>query len=226
MPELLQLCPWARCDTAIPAAVAGNQPQLFPMKNLRFLVAAAGLSAVLSVASFAADPEPGYVDVGQLMASAKGKFVEVNLSTNMLKFAAKLAARQEPEAAELIGNLKRIRVNVVGMDDSNRAATIEKIESVRRKLETQGWTQMVTVREKDEGDNVDIHVKQRGDDAIDGLVVTVIDHKGEAVFVNIVGNISADQISKIADKFDIEPLKHVHMKIEHKQHEKQKEKDV
>ena len=100
--------------------MAGTTLNQFPMKNLRSLVAAAGLSAVLSVASFAAETEPGFVDIGQLMASAKGKFVEVNLSTGMLKFAAKLAARQEPEAAELIGNLKRIRVNVVSLDDSNR----------------------------------------------------------------------------------------------------------
>jgi len=195
------------------------------MKSLRSLLIASGLSLALAAAAQAAETDPGYVDIGQLMPSSKGQFVEINLSSGMLKFAAKIAAHQEPEAAELIAGLKRIRVNVVGMDDSNRAATIEKIESVRRKLETQGWTQMVTVREKDDGDNVDIHVKQRGDDVIDGLVVTVIDHKGEAVFVNIVGNISADQISKIADKFDIEPLKHVHMKMEHK-HEKEKEKDV
>ena len=110
------------------------------MKILRSVVATAGLSAVLSVTSLAADPEPGYVDIGQLMPSAKGQFVEVNISPAMLKFAARIAARQEPEAAEMIRNLKSIRVNVVGLDDTNRAATVEQIESVRRKLETQGWT--------------------------------------------------------------------------------------
>ena len=192
------------------------------MKSFHSLLLASGLSLALAVAARAAETDPGYIDIGQLMPSAKGQFVEVNLSPALLRFAAKIAAHQEPEAAELMANLKRIRINVVGLDDSNRAGTIEKIESVRRNLETQGWTQMVTVREKDGGDNVDIHVKQRGDDAIDGLVVTVIDHKGEAVFVNIVGNISADQLSKIADKFDIEPLKHVHLKIDHQK----KDKDV
>ena len=106
-------------------------------------------------------------------------------------------------------------MNVVGMDDSNRSDTIAKIEAVRRKLEAQGWSKMVTVREKGEGDNVDVHVKQRGDEDIDGLVVTVIDHKGEAVFVNIVGNINADQISKIAAKYNIDALKHVQVKMDH-----------
>jgi len=192
------------------------------MKSLRLLVAAAGLSAVLSASSFAAEAEPGYIDVGQLMASAKGKFVEVNLSTGMLKFAAKLAARQEPEAAELIGNLKHIRVNVVSLDDSNRKDAVAQIDSIRRKLEAQGWTQMVTVREQEGGDNVDIHVKQRGDDVIEGLVVTVIDHKGEAVFVNIVGSINADQIAKVAENLNIEPLKNLRVKIKHN---KSKDKD-
>jgi Domain of unknown function (DUF4252) len=187
------------------------------MKNLiRSSLAAAAMAFALTTISSAADTEAGYVDFGQLVPSAAGQFVEVNLSTAMLKFAAKLAARQEPEAAELIANLKRVRVNVVGMDDNNRADTVARIESIRRKLEAQGWTQMVTVREKEGGDNVDIHVKQHGDDAIDGLVVTVLDKKGEAVFVNIVGNISADQIAKIADKLDIEPLKKLHVKIDHK----------
>ena len=196
------------------------------MKPLRSVLVTATLALALTTAMRAADADPGYVDIGQLMPAAKGQFVEVNLSSGLLRFAAKIAAHQEPEAAELIANLKRIRVNVVSLDDSNRATTIEKIEGVRRKLESQGWTQMVTVREKEDGDNVDIHVKQRGEDAIDGLVVTVIDHKGEAVFVNIVGNIGADQIAKIAEKFDIEPLKHVHMKSEHQQKEKPKDKDV
>jgi hypothetical protein len=132
----------------------------------------------------------------------------------MLKFAARIAAKQEPEAAELIRNLKSIRVNVVGLDDTNRAATIDKIEGIRRKLESDGWARMVTVRDRDAGDNVDIHVKPRGEEAIDGLVVTVIDKKGEAVFVNIVGNIQADQLAQVAEKFDLEPLRRVHLKIE------------
>lgn len=193
------------------------------MKNLlRSSFAAATLSLALTTFASAAEAQSGAIDIGQLMPSAKGEFVEINLSSAMLKFAARIAARQEPEAAELIRNLKSIRVNVVGLDDTNRDSTIEQIEGVRRKLEAQGWTKMVTVREKNGGDNVDVHVMQRGEEAIDGLVVTVLDKKGEAVFVNIVGNINADQIAQIADKFDIEPLRKVHLKIEGKK----KPKDV
>ncbi|MFZ5495828.1 MAG: DUF4252 domain-containing protein [Verrucomicrobiota bacterium] len=192
------------------------------MKSFRLLVAAAGMAAALSAPSFAADPEPGYVDIGQLMPSAKGEFVEVNLSPGLLKFAAKIASKQEPEAAELIGNLRRVRVNVVSLDDSNRQSTTGQIESVRAKLESQGWTPMVTVREKEGGDNVTVHAKQKSDDVIEGLVVTVLSEKGEAVFVNIVGTISADQIATIAEQFDIEPLRHVKVKM-HRHHKRDKD---
>lgn len=192
------------------------------MKNLlRSSLTAATLSLALIASVQATEAEAGAIDIGQLMPSAKGQFVEINLSPTMLKFAARIAARQEPEAAELIRNLKSIRVSVIGLDDTNRTGTIEQIESVRRKLEAQGWTKMVTVREKNDGDNVDIHVKQQGEESIDGLVVTVIDRKGEAVFVNIVGNIKADQLAQIAEKFDIEPLRKVQLKIDAKKKAKE-----
>lgn len=186
------------------------------MKSLRSLATAASLAAVLSISAFAAEPEPGYIDLGKLAPAAKGEFVEVNLSAGMLKFAAKLAAREEPEAAALIANLKHVRINVVSLDESNRQGMLDHIDGIRRKLSEQGWTQMVTVREKGERNNVDVHVKQRNEDVIDGLVITVIDEKGEAVLVNIVGNISADQIAKVADNLDIEPLRHVRIKAKHR----------
>lgn len=201
----LQLRAGVGCDE-------GTTPTI--MKNLlRFSLVAATLSLALS--AFAANPESdaGYVDIGQLVPSAKGEFVEVNLSPGILKFAARIASKQEPEAAEILKNLKRVRVNVVSLDDSNRKGTVGQIESIRRKLESQGWTKMVTVREGEDGDNVDVHVMQRSDDMIDGLVVTVLDRKGEAVFVNIVGNISADQIATVAENLNIAPLKQVRLKM-------------
>jgi len=187
------------------------------MKNLlRSSLAAVTLSLALLTVSRAADSEPGYFDLGQFTPSEHGQFVEVNLSPGLLKFAAKIAAANEPEAAALLGNLRRVRVNVVGLDDKNRAGTVERIEAIRRQLARDGWTQIVTVREQAGGDNVDVHVKQNANDSIDGLVVTVIDKKGEAVLVNVVGNITAEQLGVLAEKFDIDPLRKVHAKLEHK----------
>jgi len=175
---------------------------------LRPILPSAALMLALATAAVAAPaPDPGYCDFGTFKPATKGPFVEVNVSPAVIRFAARLASTQDPAAAALLENLRQVRVNVVTVDDGNRAETLSRIESVRRQLSADGWTPIVTVRGQDNGENVDVHVKMQADDTIDGLVVTVLDGKGEAVFVNIVGNISADRIAELAQRFDIEPLR-------------------
>ena len=195
------------------------------MKSLRSLVVVAGIAAALSLSTYAAEDEAGSIDIGSLVPATKGEFVEVNLSPFMLKLAARIAATHDKEAAILLGSLTRVRVNVVSLDDSNREGAVTHISEIRRKLETQGWTKMVTVREKNDGDDVNVHIKQHGDDAIAGLVVTVIDHKGEAVVVNIVGNITAEQIAKVGEELDIEPLHGLKLKLKKHKHGTDKDDD-
>lgn len=169
--------------------------------------AAVSLAAAESGAPIAANAG-GYVDFGQLVPSAEGKFVEINLSPGLLKFAATCVAKQEPQASELLGNLKHVRVNVVELSDRNREQTLERVKAVREELAGQGWTPMVNVREQPKGDDVQIFAKMRGEEAIEGLVVTVIDGNREVVLVNIVGDIKPEQIATLAERFNIDPLKH------------------
>jgi hypothetical protein len=157
----------------------------------------------------AADLAPGYVDFGGIVPSTEGKFVEVNLSEGILKFASTFACRQEPQSADVLRNLKHVRVNVVELSDANRSQIIERVKTVRQALETSGWTQIVNVREQPKGDDVQIFAKMRGEEAIEGLVVTVIEGNHEVVLVNIVGNIKPEQIAALADRFNIDPLKKV-----------------
>lgn len=179
------------------------------MNNRIKLFTVATLAVAFALPGFAAQ-NPGEVDFGS-MPSAKGRqFVEINLQPNLISFAAKIVNKQEPEVAELLKNIKQVRVNVVGLDDSNRESVDQKMQAVRADLESRGWTQVVTVRDEN-GENVNIHIMTGEDDAIQGLVVTVIDGGKEAVFVNIVGKIDPDQIAEIANRFDIEPLKKLHV---------------
>ena len=57
---------------------------------LRHSLAAATLGAVLSLPALAADP--GEADFGSFSAADGCKFVEVNLQSGLIKFAAKIAA--------------------------------------------------------------------------------------------------------------------------------------
>jgi hypothetical protein len=134
-----------------------------------------------------------------------------------LKFASVFVDEHEPEIAALIRSIKHVRVNVVGYDDNTRSETTLKVESVRRELESQGWTQMVTVKESENSENVAVFVKMGAEDSIEGLVVTVQDsHKREVVFVNLVGNIRPEQIATVGKRLNIDPLAKLSLKFDGK----------
>lgn len=175
--------------------------------TFRCVVIAALLGGLSALPLQAADA--GLVDFGQFSPAPNHEFVEINLKPGLLKFASKIVARDEPETADLLNNVRHIRVNVVGLDKSNRESTVKRIEEIRAGLEKAGWERVVTVKgaADHQNDDVAIFMKSLGEDAIDGVVVTVIGQDGQAVLVNIAGHIRPEQISKIADRFNIEPLR-------------------
>jgi hypothetical protein len=175
---------------------------------LRATMATISLVWASTLAGFAAaDSSSGYVDFGKIAPSGEGKFVEVDLPEGLIKFAAKLAAKDEPQAAEVLGNLKHVRINVVEVSDANRGEVLGRVRAVREELTAGGWSHVVNVREQPKGDDVQIFAKMRGEEAIEGLVITVIDARNEVVLVNIVGDIKPDQIATLAERFNIEPLR-------------------
>jgi hypothetical protein len=172
------------------------------------LLRASAVALTLAVAGtsglFAAG-NSALVDFGKFSASAQGEFVEINITGPLLKFAAVCASKEEPAAAEVLRGLKHVRVNVVGLDDSNRTATTERVAAIRRDLTAQGWSQIVTVRGK-KSEDVVIFAKIRADEVMEGLVITVIEGTKQAVLVNIVGEIKPDQIATLAEHLKIDGL--------------------
>lgn len=180
---------------------------------IRSSLAAATLSLAFATVSFAAE-EAGYVDFGHFTAAPDCQFVEVNLQPGLMKFASKIVSAQEPEVADMLKNIRHVRVNVVGLDATNKAATLERMASIRSDLEKKGWEKVVTARQGKEkgGDDVAIFMKTQ-DEAIQGIVVTVIEDKGNAVFVNVVGEIRAEQLAALGEHLDIKPLSK--LKLQH-----------
>jgi hypothetical protein len=160
-------------------------------------------SASLATASAA---EPGFVDFGSFTPSANGEYVEINLREGLIKFAARVASKQEPAAAEVLRGLKHVRINVIELDEGNRQATTDRVASLRAELTAQGWQPVVTVKGRKDED-VAIFMKTSGEDVIDGIVVTVIEDDRKAVLVNVVGQIKAEQLAELGERFNIEPLK-------------------
>jgi hypothetical protein len=206
--EYLQLSLALAGDECIRGRCTLNHPIPAPMK--RSLLFAPVLLALVFLATSARSAERGYVDIGKFTPANGCEFVEVNLHAPLLKIACLFIDKDEPEVAALIRSLKHVRVNVVGFDDTNRRDTTDRVRSIRAGLEAQGWSQTVTVQDKGDAQDVAVYVKMNEDNSIDGVVVTVIDMSArQAVFVNVVGNITPEQLAAVGKGLDIQPLTHL-----------------
>jgi hypothetical protein len=176
------------------------------MKDILRQTCAIAVASLLFTASLsAADSPPGMVNFGKFTKPANGELVEVNLSGDTIAMALQVAGKGQPDLAEALSGLHSIRVNVVGLDDQNREEVIARMKSVRNELDAGGWQPIVKVQEKK--DDVGIYLKTRGKDVVEGVVVTVLDGRKEAVFINIAGDIKMDKLAALGDKLNIGALK-------------------
>ncbi len=177
------------------------------MKNsLSRSFAAAIVTSSLCLAAHA--ESPGLVDFGKFTPPGKGsEFVEVQVSSNLLNFAAQLVEKEQPEAAKLLRSVKLVRVNVVGLNEENRDAMEKRVQKIRQDLEGNGWDRNVNVQGKD-GEDVGVYTQTRGGETLAGIAVTVIERQN-VVLVNIVGDIRPDQITALGESLNIKPLKEI-----------------
>jgi len=153
--------------------------------------------------------EPGYVDFGDLAQFEKDdNITEVYLDESILKMVSKMSKEKDKEAAELIAGLKLIKVNVFQVDQKNEKSVQNKITEIDKKLISANWNRIVKTKQK--GELANVYIKQDANGKITGLVVTTLEDKGEAAFINIVGPIDIEQIGKLSDKFNLPSLDDVY----------------
>lgn len=170
------------------------------LMNPSRLLASSLLCTGLLLCAATSHASDALVDFGALPAPASGECVEVNLPPALLAIASSATEKSDHETADLIRHLRLVHINVVKLDDSNRTQAIDHIRRFRESLKN--WKQVVSVREPN-GDDVDIRMKCRDDNTIEGFVITVLESKGDAVFVNIVGDLKPDQLGALAARLPI-----------------------
>jgi hypothetical protein len=168
------------------------------------------LCSALSLSSLAAASEDGVVDFGKFSPSAGAEFVEVNVNSNLITMILNVAKQSEPGIVEVLKGLKGVRVNVMGLTDENRDEIQKRVASIRKELDTKGWERVVTAMK--EGNDVGVFMRTRGSQAVEGIVVTVLEGNKHAVLVNVVGDIQPEKLSMIGELFNIEPLKQLKVK--------------
>lgn len=167
----------------------------------KFLIAC--LTALMSLPVMAQEDElkdyPGYVDFGELTSVFGEPNVQISVGASLLGLVGSLSASEDPEAAEMFKRLKGVRVNVfetAGMVDG----AIGLVRGVSSDLSAQGWESVVTVNSNDEQVRIFMMIN---DNMVEGITVMALDDE-EAVFVNVIGNIDPQELSRVMDNFDID----------------------
>jgi len=147
---------------------------------------------------------PGYIDFAALgLPDPSEASVEVNLKGSLLKLVGMAAEDDEPELKALISDLELVRVLVYPISELGLSGVPDKAAALAKRLEQDGWETLVRVRERDE--NAYIAVKFQGEKVV-GLTVLATEHDDEVVFVNIAGLIDLNEIWRLGDGLDIDPL--------------------
>lgn len=182
--------------------------------KLRFVTAmlCAGVVCFAGSVAFAGKKEvdykkhPGYVDFAalEMFANQEAK-VEVYLKTPLLKLAADFTKSEDPELYEILSKLKLVRVLVYDIDSKLARELADASARTAKDLDGRGWERIVRVRE--ESERVDIYLRPSDKyESIEGIAVMVVSEDDEAIFVNIVGEIHPDDISRLGEHFDIDEL--------------------
>ncbi|HAG73344.1 MAG TPA: hypothetical protein DCL66_14195 [Gammaproteobacteria bacterium] len=159
------------------------------------------------------DNHPGFVDFSTLtsIANVEPK-VEVSLKAPLLNMMTNLIRTEDEQAAEFISKLLRVTVNVFESDAINIDEISASMNQTAKELDAKGWERVVRVREDDS--HVDIYFRlSENAERIHGVAIMVAEPR-EIVLVNIVGDISTDDISALGRRFDIVELTDIEIEID------------
>jgi len=181
------------------------------MRRRSIVVALACLFiAVGSAAAFEEDEDyykrmPGYIDFGEFGEfDTSDEAVEVLVKAPLLKLVSKVSEQDNPDLAQILAGVHLIKVNVFNIDSLKFVELSKRASEIEKKMRKEGWEAIVRAKEK--GERAYVYMKY-DEDEIAGIAVVALEEDGEAAFVNIVGNLDLEALSKLSGSFDIPELK-------------------
>ena len=139
------------------------------------------------------------------LAAKASQSVDVNVDERLMKSAAKVFSDQdadERKIKKLVEGLKGIYVRSFEFDKSGQY-TAADLEPIRTQLSGPGWTRMVNVTSKKDG-NLEVYLLFHGEQ-VNGLAVLHSDEK-ELTVVNIVGPVDLDKLAQLEGQFGVPEL--------------------
>lgn len=151
--------------------------------------------------------EPSRLQLSSLdhLAAKASQTVDVNIDERLMRLASKVFSDNDAEEREIkkvIAGVKGIYVKVFEFENEGQYTSAD-LETIRTQLRAPGWTRLVNVTSKKEG-NLEVYLLMNGD-MVNGLAVLASDVKELAV-VNIVGPVDLDKLAKLEGQLGIPEL--------------------
>lgn len=128
--------------------------------------------------------------------------VNINLGTNILKTILSFSGDEDAkQVRKALTGLNKIRVSVFEFKELKNKDKLQKtIAKKVKKLSSQGYEQIVTVKDDDE--TVHIMAKVKGQFLHDAMVVVL--EQDEMVIITLGGSVDLQQLAQISDHFDVD----------------------
>lgn len=160
------------------------------------------LTALTTVAAFAQNARLQIDHIDRLFPNAV-ETIDVRIDGALLQIASKFLDKNkvnEAQVREILNVLKGVYVKGVEFDKDGQF-TEQDVESVRQQLAAPGWSKIVGVRSKRDGDNVEVSL-MLNNGLIEGIGVLLTSPK-QLMVVNVVGPIDPEKISELRGSFGI-----------------------
>ncbi len=168
---------------------------------LRLMILALLICA--NVAVRAQDPARVQMDHLDRLFPKAVETIDVTVDSGLLKLAAKFMQGDKADQAavkEILNMVKGVYVKGVEFEHENEF-TAQDVEVLRQQLQAPGWSRIVGVRSKRDGENVEVFMMHNGD-IIQGIGVLLTDPK-KLMIVNVVGPLDPEKISQLVGRFGI-----------------------
>ena len=139
------------------------------------------------------------------LAAKASQTVDVNIDGRLMAIAAKALSdhdADERQVKKLVAGIKGIYVKSFEFDGDGQYSTAD-IESIRTQLRAPGWSRLVNVTSRKEG-NIEVYLLLNGEQ-IGGLAVLSNNDK-ELTVVNIVGPVDLEKLAKLEGQLGIPEL--------------------
>ena len=175
---------------------------------MRPFITTALIVATLSLCPAAAFGQGPKLQLDSLsrLESVATEVVDVSLDENLISMATVFLKKADPKdddakrAIEIISGIKEIYVRSFKFDNEN-GYTPADVDALRSQVKGQGWSRLVGVRNRREGENAEVYLLTQADKML-GLAIIAANPK-ELTVVNIVGSVDVERLSELDGDFGI-----------------------